>query len=253
MKSIGYKYHHQGKVASSWQLVLNALGYIQRYNTQEIPKPDMKVISYIMAELDSSMLDIVPIITLFRQNIVVENDLVNEWLKLIWQIELIPKLCKKHLSAEQYNKLSQRFMTNNLTLDNLHVKDNNCSPLRDINRPHSESDLFSPYQVSNAGVLILWPMLPVLFNHLDLLEEKKFIHHQAQFRAVDFLDYLIWGNEEEQVERKTLNKVLCGLMIDEETQLIPIEPEEHLIIERWLDAIIVQLPGWKKLSRNDVR
>ncbi|MCW7546523.1 contractile injection system tape measure protein [Photorhabdus sp. APURE] len=355
-------YQHQGKAASPWQLVLNALGYIQRHNTQEIPKPDMKVISYIMAELDSSMLDIVLIITLFRKNIVAENDLLNAWLKLIWQIELIPKLCKKHLSVQeykslanrfggeiqtfreqslqqtvsvnsmiiellqklstehrqdlpplsqhqlsliitaiqkgeiktenilqllqhpalynqtgtawlaplwqlgsisqrckkhlsidQYNKLSQRFMTNNLTPDNLHVKDNNCSQLSDINRPHFESGLSSPYQVSNAGILILWPMLPTLFNQLGLLEEKEFIHHQAQFRAVDFLDYLIWGNEEGQVERKTLNKVLCGLMIDEETQLIPVEPEEQRIIEQWLDAIIVQLPGWKKLSCNDVR
>ncbi|MEK9499090.1 contractile injection system tape measure protein [Photorhabdus sp. P32] len=355
-------YQHQGKVAAPWQLVLNALGYIQRHNTQEIPKPNMKVISYIIAEFDSSMLDIVPIITLFRQNIVAENDLLNAWLKLIWQIELIPKLCKKHLSvqeyksltnrfgceiqtlreqslqqtasvnsmitellqklstehrqdlsllsqhqlsliitaiqkgeikienilqllqhpalynqtgtawlaplwqlgsvsqlckrylsAEQYNKLSQRFITNNLTPDNLHVKDNNRSQSRDINRPHSVSGLSSPYQVSNAGILILWPMLPTLFNQLGLLEEKEFIHHQAQFRAVDFLDYLIWGNEEGQVERKTLNKVLCGLMIDEETQLIPVEVEEQRIIEQWLDAIIVQLPGWKKLSCNDVR
>ncbi|MBS9438180.1 hypothetical protein EAE91_13750 [Photorhabdus noenieputensis] len=371
---------HQGKVVSSWQLVLNALGYIHRYNTQEIPKPDMKVISYIMAEFDNSMLDIVPIITLFRQNIVAENTLLNAWLKLIWQIEWIPKLCKKHLSvqeyknltnrfgcetqtlreqslqqtspvnsmitellqklstehwenlpplsqyqlssiifsliataikkgeiktkniiqllqhpalynqtgttwlaplwqlglvsqlckkylsAEEYNELSQRFMSNNANQaltpqdqtilsisNNLHVKDNDCNQLRDINRPYPESDLVSPYKVSNAGILILWPMLPALFNQLALLEEKKFIHHQAQFRAVDFLDYLIWGDEERQIERKILNKVLCGLMIDEETQSIPVEPEKQLIIEQWLDAIIAQLPGWKKLSRNDVR
>ncbi|NHB60500.1 contractile injection system tape measure protein [Photorhabdus sp. RW14-46] len=355
---------HQGKVVTSWQLVLNALGYIQRHNMQEIPKPDIKVISYIMAEFDSSMLDIVPIITLFRQNIIAESTSLNAWLKPIWQIEWIPKLCKKHLSvqeykslanrfgcetqtfreqslqqtdpvnsmitelllklstkhrenlpplsqhqlssitlslittaiqkgeikvkniiqllqhpalynqtgttwlaplwqlgsvsqlckkhlsAEEYNKLSQRFMSNNANQalipqdqtilsisNNFHVKDNNCNQ----------------YQISNAGILILWPMLPALFNQLDLLEEKKFIHQQAQFRAVDFLDYLIWGDEEGLVERKTLNKVLCGLMIDEETQSILVEPEKQLIIAQWLDVIIAQLPGWKKLSRNDVR
>ncbi|MCA6221400.1 contractile injection system tape measure protein [Photorhabdus antumapuensis] len=257
---------HQGKVVSSWQLVLNALGYIQRQNTQEIPKADMKVISYIMAEFNSSMLDIMPIITLFRQNIVAENVLLNEWLKPIWKIEWITKLCKKHLFAEEYNELSQRFMPNNanqtlisqdqptlLTPDNLHIKGNNCSQLRAVDRSYSESALSSLYQVSHAGILILWPMLPALFNHLDLLEEKKFIHLQAQFRAVDFLDYLILGDEERQIERKSLNKVLCGLMIDEETHSIPVEPEKQLIIEQWLDAIIIQLPGWKKLSRNDAR
>ncbi|MBS9433053.1 contractile injection system tape measure protein [Photorhabdus hainanensis] len=296
---------HQGKVVSSWQLVLNALGYIQRHNIQEIPKSDMKVISYIMAEFDSSMLDIVPIITLFRQNIVAENTLLNKWLKQIWKIEWIPKLCKKHLSFQEYKILVNRFgcetqtsreqslqqivpvnsMITELlqklspenredllqlnqhqtsqeqpilsTPDNLRHKDNNCNQPqpqpRAINRPYPESDLSSPYQVSNAGILILWPMLPALFNQLDLLEEKKFIHRQAQFMAIDFLDYLIWGSEEGQVERKILNKVLCGLTIDEEMQSIPIEPEEQLIIEQWLDAIIAQLPGWKKLSRNDAR
>ncbi|OCA55307.1 contractile injection system tape measure protein [Photorhabdus namnaonensis] len=292
---------HQGKVVFFWQLVLNALGYIQRHNIQEIPKPDMKVISYIMAELDSSMLDIVPIMTLFRQNIVAENTLLNKWLKPIWKIDWIPKLCKKHLSFQEYKILVNRFGCEKQTSreqslqqiipvnsmiteilqklstehrksllqlnqhqtyqgqsilsipDNLRHKDNNYNQPRAINRPYPESDLTSPYQVSNAGILILWPMLPALFNQLDLLEEKKFIHHQAQFRAVDFLDYLIWGNEERQVERKILNKVLCGLTIDEEMPSIPIEPEEQLIIEQWLDAIIAQLPGWKKLSRNDVR
>ncbi|MCC8458335.1 contractile injection system tape measure protein [Photorhabdus aegyptia] len=292
---------HQGKVVTSWQLVLNGLGYIYRYNTQEIPKPDMKVISYIMAEFDSSMLDIVPIITLFRQNIVAENTLLNEWLKPIWQIEWIPRLCKTHLSIQEYRNLVNRFgcetktsreqslqridpvnsMITELlqklptehrksllqlnqyqafqeqpilsTQDNLRSKDNNCNQPRAINRSYPESDLTSPYQVNNAGILILWPMLPVLFNQLNLLEEKKFIHRQAQFMAVDFLDYLIWGNEEGQVERKTLNKVLCGLMIDEEMPSIPVEPEKQLIIEQWLDAIIAQLPGWKKLSRNDAR
>ncbi|WP_323836673.1 contractile injection system tape measure protein [Photorhabdus africana] len=301
LKSIGYRSQHQGKVVTSWQLVLNALGYIHRYNTQEIPKPDMKVISYIIAEFNNSMLDIVPIITLFRQNIVDENTLLNAWLKLIWQIEWIPQLCKKHLSVQEYKNLVNRFGCETKTLreqslqqtdpansmitellqelstkhwenfpilnqhqiyqdqsilstpDNLHDKDNNGNQLRTVNRPHPESGLSSPYQVSNAGILILWPMLPVLFNQLGLLEEKKFIHHQAQFRAVDFLDYLIWGDEETQIERKTLNKILCGLMIDEETQSIAVEPEKQLIIEQWLDAIIAQLPGWKKLSRNDVR
>ncbi|PQQ40399.1 hypothetical protein C6H65_15375 [Photorhabdus luminescens] len=292
---------HQGKVVTSWQLVLNGLGYIYRYNTQEIPKPDMKVISYIMAEFDSSMLDIVPIITLFRQNIVAENTLLNEWLKPIWQIEWIPRLCKTHLSIQEYRNLVNRFgcetqtpreqslqqidpvnsMITELlqklptehrksllqlnqyqafqeqpmlsTPDNFRPKDNNCNQPRAINRPYPESDLTSPYQVNNAGILILWPMLPALFNQLDLLEEKKFIHRQAQFMAVDFLDYLIWGNEEGQVERKILNKVLCGLTIDEDMPSIPVESEEELIIEQWLDAIITQLPGWKKLSRNDAR
>ncbi|MCW7549156.1 contractile injection system tape measure protein [Photorhabdus sp. APURE] len=141
--------------------------------------------------------------------------------------------------------------------NNLSIKDNKCSQFRAIRKVRSESNLLPgkilPYQVNNAGILILWPMLPALFNQFSLLEEQKFIHRQAQFSAVNFLNYLIWGKEEIPRERKMLNNVLCGLMVDEMIQLLPLEPEKQLIIDQWLDAIINQLSGWKKLSRNDVR
>ncbi|ETS30590.1 hypothetical protein BB987_01950 [Photorhabdus temperata] len=372
-------FQHQGKAVYSWQLVLNALGYIHRHDMQEIPKPDVKVILYITAELESSILDVVSIITLFRQNIATENALLNEWLKPLWQIELIPQLCKKHLSvqeyenlvnrfgcenqsfrkqalrkitevdplltellqaletkprqhlpllnqhqcslmataiqkgevkaqnilqlfqhpalynragttwlaslwqlvpvlqickkhlsAKEYQDLSQRFILNDAdkklitedrqalsTLGNLSITGNSRNQPQIINRSHvdrvSLTKQIFPCQVNNAGILVLWPMLPALFNQLGLLDAQKFIHRQAQFNAVGFLDYLIWGNEEVQTEQKILNNILCGLMADEFIELAPLEPEKQLIIEQWLDAVISQFPTWKKLSRNDAR
>ncbi|NRN27578.1 contractile injection system tape measure protein [Photorhabdus heterorhabditis] len=370
---------HQGELVSSGQLILNALGYMQSHNIQEIIKPDTQVISRIMADLNQGILNFAPVITLFRQVIVTHYSSLDEWLAQLWQTDLIPQLCKKyfsiqqyenlvnrfsyeeqtfreytlqqktevnllltqllqilaikpkqdlpplnqhqlsliataiqtgeaktenilqllqhpalynrtgtawlaplwqlapvsqmckkHLSAEKYNYLSQRFMPNNtdqtltsqeqpilLAPDNLHIKSNNCSQLQTINRPRIEPILLTEqtplYSVSSAGILILWPMLPALFNHFGLLETQQFIHRQAQFNAVDLLDYLIWGDEEEQIERKTLNNVLCGLMVNEDNESIFLEPEKQLITEQWLDAVIAQLPGWKNLSRNDAR
>ncbi|NHB91767.1 contractile injection system tape measure protein [Photorhabdus cinerea] len=370
---------HQGELVSSGQLILNALGYMQWHNIQEIIKPDTQVISRIIIDLNQGTLNTAPIITLFRQVIVTHHSLLHEWLEKLWQTDLIPQLCKKHLSiqqyetlinrfsyeeqtfreyalqqttevnplltqllqilaiepqqdlpplnqhqlsliataiqtgevktenilqllqhpalynktstawlaplwqlapvaqickkhlsAEKYNYLSQRFMLNNtdqtltsqdqailLAPDNLYIKDNNCSQLQTINRPRIEPILLTGqtplYSVNSAGILILWPMLPALFNHLGLLETQQFIHRQAQFSAVDLLDYLIWGDEEGQRERKALNNVLCGLMVNEHDESISLEPEKQLITEQWLDAVIAQLPGWKNLSRNDVR
>ncbi len=96
-------------------------------------------------------------------------------------------------------------------------------------------------------------MIPALFNQFGLLDDKIFIHHQAQLSAINFLNYLIWGNEEIQTEQNILNNVLCGLTADEIIQLTPLEPEKELIIDQWLNTIISQLPGWKKLTRNDAR
>ncbi|QXF33182.1 hypothetical protein CE143_08510 [Photorhabdus luminescens] len=141
--------------------------------------------------------------------------------------------------------------------NNPHITGNNANQLQNINKTHSEYVLLPkqilPYQVNNAGILVLWPMLPSLFNQFGLLEEQKFIHRQAPFSAVNFLNYLIWENGKIQTELNILNNVLCGLMVNEPIELALVEPEKQLIIDQWLDAIINQLPGWKRLTRNDAR
>ncbi|OCA54323.1 contractile injection system tape measure protein [Photorhabdus namnaonensis] len=452
-----------GEPVSPGQLILNALQYIQINNTQEIPKLDAKVLLHITTELDNGILNAASIITLFRQ-IITHNIPLNSWLKQIWQTITVAKLSKKHLSAKEYQYLSERLISNHMNKDmlseklivtnhdnintqedqylpehfisnhtdkdilgrksiitnhnninpqenqylpehsisnykdrlgkksiitnhdnintqenqylpensisnykdkdrlgkksiitnhdnintqeeqylpeysisnhtnkdtlgkklittnhdkinakedqytpkhfisdhadrnksnkkltvthadikdtqthqytanqevisenqrispisnNRHITGNNANQLQNINKTHSEYVLLPkqtlPYQVNNAGILVLWPMLPALFNQFGLLEEQKFIHRQAPFSAINFLNYLTWGNEEIQTELNILNNVLCGLMADEVIQLTPLELEKQLIIDQWLDAIISQLPGWEKLSRNDAR
>ncbi|MCA6223151.1 contractile injection system tape measure protein, partial [Photorhabdus antumapuensis] len=254
---------YQQEPASLGQLILNALGYMQQHNTQEIPKLDAKVISRITTELNNGKLNAAPIIELFHQTITHKFPL-NSWLKQLWQTIPVSQLCKKYLSVDEYQYLSEYFISDKLdknssdaqsASDNTFITGvNNNNPLRTINLPHSKTVLLPELcQINNAGILILWPMLPTLFNQLDLLKEKKFIHRQAQFDAINSLDYLIWGTEKVPSERKTLNNLLCGLMADENSESISIEPEKQLIIDQWLGAVINQLPGWKKLSCNDVR
>ncbi|NHB91840.1 contractile injection system tape measure protein [Photorhabdus cinerea] len=237
---------YQEEPVSSWQLILNALKYIQRHNRQEITEPDAKVISLITTELNDNAINTAPIIALFRQ-VIANNSPLNKWLEQLWQTKLISQCCKKHLSIEEYQHLSERFIAKR--------GDNNKSDNKSsmTSEPVLLPEHPPPRQINNAGILVLWPMLPTLFNQLGLFKKQKFIHRQAQFSAVDLLDYLIWGNEEAQTERKILNRVLCGLIADEDTESIPIEPEKQLVTEQWLDAVISQLPAWKKLSRNDTR
>ncbi|MGV7961266.1 contractile injection system tape measure protein [Photorhabdus tasmaniensis] len=283
---------HQDELVSSEQLIFNALGYIQQNNIQEIPKPDAKIISQITLKLNRGELNAEPIITLFRQAIT-HNTSLNDWLKQLWQTVSVSQLCKKHLSVAEYQYLSECFMPNHIdkntsgkesTITHVDISNvqkyqyptnkkviyedrqalstsdgtpviggNNRHQLQTINRPRFEPTLLPKQAVNNAGILVLWPILPTLFNQLGLLEKQKFIHRQAQFSAVNLLDYLIWGTEEIQTERKALNYVLCGLTANENTEPLSIEPEKQLITEQWLDAIIRQLPSWKKLSRNDAR
>ncbi|WP_118985808.1 contractile injection system tape measure protein [Photorhabdus sp. CRCIA-P01] len=318
-----------GEPVSPGQLILNALQYIQLNHTQEIPKLDVKVLSHLTTELDNGILNAASTIPLFRQ-IITRNIPLNNWLKQLWQTITVATFSKKHLSAKEYQYLSERFISNHTdkdilgkksiithhdnintqedqclpehfisnhadkdksskklavnhvdikhvhrykystnqevisenqkilpTSNNSHITGNNANQLHNINKTHSEYALLPKqtllYQINNAGILVLWPMLPALFNQFGLLDDKIFIHRQAQLSAINSLNYLIWGNEEIQTEQNILNNVLCGLMVDEMIELAPFEPEKQLIIDQWLNAIISQLPGWKKLSRNDVR
>ncbi|WP_448512107.1 contractile injection system tape measure protein [Photorhabdus laumondii] len=237
---------YQEEPVSSWQLILNALKYIQQHNTQEIPEPDAKIISRITAEFNNGAINIASIITLFNQT-ATRNSPLNNWLKPLWQTAPVSQYCKKYLSVEEYQYLSEYFIPK-------HGDKNKSSKKPSVSsEPILSPEHSPPRQVNNAGILVLWPILPALFNQLGLLEKQKFIHRQAQFSAVDLLNYLIWGTEEAPIERKGLNSILCGLMTDENIESISIEPEKQLIIDQWLDAAIAQLPAWKKLSRNDAR
>ncbi|MEX0445122.1 contractile injection system tape measure protein [Xenorhabdus sp. SGI246] len=107
--------------------------------------------------------------------------------------------------------------------------------------------------ISNAGCIILWPLLPAFFRAFGLLEKNQFISLEAQREAVCLLDWLIWAEEEIPAWRLTLNKVLCGLPIHDNALWHTPKPEQQIAINQWLEKTIVQLPAWKKMGASDVR
>lgn len=124
-----------------------------------------------------------------------------------------------------------------------------------------KGDLRSPSEsrssslgISNAGLLLLWPLLPQLFSQLGLWEEEQFVSDAARQQAVYGLDRLVWGKVSPTEERLTLNQVLCGVSCS--TAVPPPAPLSLLQLQQiddWLAAIGQQLPGWQKLSLTDIR
>ncbi|MDX7999518.1 hypothetical protein FE394_09955 [Xenorhabdus sp. Reich] len=118
-----------------------------------------------------------------------------------------------------------------------------------IQTPSAQSVL----PISNAGCIILWPLLPTFFRTFDLLDKNRFISLEAQREAVCLLDWLIWAEEEIPAWRLTLNKVICGLPINDNALWRSPEPEQRAAINQWLEKTLIQLPAWKKMSARDVR
>ncbi len=112
----------------------------------------------------------------------------------------------------------------------------------------------SSQDISNAGLLLLWPLLPQLFSLLGLWGEEQFVSEAARWQAVYGLDRLVWGEANPTEERLTLNQVLCGVSFS--TSVPPPAPLSLLQkqqIDDWLTAIGQQLVGWQKLSLADIR
>ncbi|MDE9518062.1 hypothetical protein KKJ17_09995 [Xenorhabdus bovienii] len=168
------------------------------------------------------------------------------------------------MNAENYfdnKKYQDSLDKNNLFMNQqelstlVNIKSNIFTKPKTIKIPHNNNELFMEknfsYQINNAGILILWPMLPTLFKQFDLLDGGKFIHRHAQYRAVCFLNHLVWDDKNKQ--GSVLSNILCGLKIEDYATLPYLESAEKQRIEQWIEVIIHQISAWKKLTKNDVR
>ncbi|MEO7769089.1 MAG: contractile injection system tape measure protein [Ferruginibacter sp.] len=69
--------------------------------------------------------------------------------------------------------------------------------------------------INNAGLVLLHPFLQTLFEHLKLTEENKWLEEFSQHKAALVLAFLATGNNEFEEFNLVLNKILCGIKIDE--------------------------------------
>lgn len=69
--------------------------------------------------------------------------------------------------------------------------------------------------IANAGLVLLANYAPRLFGVLGLLQEGAFVDEVARHRAVHYLVYLSDGHTDTEEHEWVLNKLLCGVPIDE--------------------------------------
>src|SRR5271166_764180 len=119
----------------------------------------------------------------------------------------------------------------------------------EINMDFHFSDADEAY-VSNAGLVILWPFLARFFERLGLLEGRQFKDVAALHRAVRLLQYLADPQQEPPPEYLLLlNKVLCGMAVDEVFDFgLPITEHEKDESGSFLAAVIDQAPILHNMS-----
>ena len=108
--------------------------------------------------------------------------------------------------------------------------------------------------VTNAGIVLFWPLFTPWFTTLGLMEEKQFVSEEARWQAVVAMDWLVWEQETPAIERLVVNQFLCGLPLSEPpAALAPLSTELRQRTLAWVEAISAQLAAFEKMSLNDIR
>ena len=136
-------------------------------------------------------------------------------------------------------------------------KETDEQPENDTEPSGSEnfSDIDKLY-IQNAGLVLLWPYLPRLFNILELTNDNEFINRHAAVKACLVLQYLAQGEDPEFFEPMLpLNKLLTGIDIFDpvDLQTGELTPGERETCNNMLGAVIANFDMWKGLSLDGLR
>lgn len=102
--------------------------------------------------------------------------------------------------------------------------------------------------IPNAGLVILHPFFGTYFTRLGLMEANAFLSDQAKERAVLLLQYLATGRTIFEEYELVLNKILCGLPIE---QSVPLEielAEQEIALTDELFEVLKQ--RWDKVKNS---
>jgi hypothetical protein len=108
--------------------------------------------------------------------------------------------------------------------------------------------------VKNAGIVILNSFIPALFTRVDLTVGKQFKDRESREKAALYFQYLVTGQQITDDYLLPLNKVLCGLAMNEPIkESIEVTSTEKELMEGLLKATVNYWPSIGQTSVNGFR
>jgi len=104
--------------------------------------------------------------------------------------------------------------------------------------------------VQNAGLVLLQSYFVMLFERLNLVNERSFVSEKAQLDAVHYLQYIVTGATETEESFLILNKVLCGLPLCAPIKSGITIPETHK--ELIGEMIRSSIGHWEAIGKTSV-
>jgi hypothetical protein len=116
-----------------------------------------------------------------------------------------------------------------------------------------QGEAAAPWWVANAGLVVLWPLLPRLFSQFGWIEDGHFVDDVARWQAVGCLDWLAWGDDELAEWRTPCARLLCGIAGEVPFEAHPPAPAGQAELDIWLGQIFARVPHLERCSVNDLR
>lgn len=191
----------------------------------------------------------------------------NFWKELTWKAYIQHQLSVDSLYAElseiklQLPTIYQRTLTqliptqqNKLNRAEGATKFAEKQPAKRISKPYFVDKAGEKISVTNAGLVLVTGYVKLLFERLGLLSEDQFKTKECQLKAVHYLQYVVNGLTENEEHHLVLNKLLCGLSINEPVAAgIEITETEKTLIKGLIQAIINYWPAIGKCTINGFR
>ncbi len=111
-----------------------------------------------------------------------------------------------------------------------------------------ERELEEPLYTNYAGLIIIAPFLPMLFERSGLMQDNTFNDAGGVYKAIHLLEYAATGNTIVNEQDLAIHKVLCGISLKTPIDLsITLSDADKELVESLLRAVIQQ---WTVLGQT---
>lgn len=123
------------------------------------------------------------------------------------------------------------------------------------NADFPQEEVTEKYFIKHAGVILLAPFLKTFFTNLDLIiNNTEWKDKAAQYKAIYIIWFLSTGLQHAFEYNLTIEKILCGVSIDEPISGdIKLKTEDMAEVEALLSSVIEHWKAIKNTSVNGLR
>lgn len=233
----------------------------EEFNTLEIKY--LKEVLFKQKELASQWLELMQWINYIQQKSSSKQIILERCIQLstkYWNISFSEmKQFFQIISTNDKTELQQVLNEIKIFLQTFSKSDFSNTPSNDLSDKVEKSaditklktnDIGKVQFIGNAGLVILHPFLNSLFQQLDLCENDIWKNKNSQHKAILLSQFLITGQEKMYENELVLNKILCGLPIDNLVNTnLKFTTKEKEKCKNLLQAV---LEYWKTMSKSSI-